>query len=86
MQAVDLGLLIIVAILVAAAGLVIMPTWVVKRTGSTAIAAAPLALFDRLAADLGLDPVRSCQGEVRALRPTAWSSGGPSRRWSLVGR
>src|SRR6202041_595345 len=36
---IDLGLWVIVVSLIAAAGLVVMQTWVVKRTGSTAIAA-----------------------------------------------
>lgn len=36
---IDLGLWVIVVSLIAAAGLVAMQTWVVKRTGSTAIAA-----------------------------------------------
>jgi hypothetical protein len=40
---------------------------------------APLALSYRLAADFGHDPLRAREGEVRALRPTAWSSGGPPR-------
>jgi ferrous-iron efflux pump FieF len=36
---IDLGLWVIVVSLIAAAGLVVMQTWVVRRTGSTAIAA-----------------------------------------------
>jgi ferrous-iron efflux pump FieF len=36
---IDLGLWVVVASLAAAAGLVVMQTWVVKKTGSTAIAA-----------------------------------------------
>jgi ferrous-iron efflux pump FieF len=38
-QLIGLGLVVIVASLIAAAGLVVMQTWVVRRTGSTAIAA-----------------------------------------------
>ena len=71
-QRVDLGLMVILLSLAAAAGLVILQTWVLKHTGSTAIAADRAHYLTDVAVNVGV------LAALGVTRTTGWDRADPA--------
>jgi cation diffusion facilitator family transporter len=77
--AVDLGLAVILASLIAAGGLVLMQTWIVRRTGSTAIAADRAHYLTDVAVNLAV------LAALGVTRLTGWVRADPAFALAISG-